>query len=115
MLTQNETLFEAYAACPPSARIYCSPEIWQSSFAEPSPMLATIWAFEVAAPRAMVVVSDDCASGGLIVSVDTVDCGVPAPDLSSACAQNFGLIASTLECRHIMVLYYHSSVERHDA
>lgn len=66
MLTQNETLFEAYAACPPSARIFCSPEIWQSSFAEPSPMLATIWAFEVAAPRAMVVVSDDCASGGLI-------------------------------------------------
>jgi len=51
MLTQNETLFEAYAACPPSARIYCTPEIRQSLFAEPSPMLATIWAFEVAAPR----------------------------------------------------------------
>ena len=51
MLTQNETLFEAYAACPPSARIYYTPEIRQSLFAVPSPRLATIWAFEVAAPR----------------------------------------------------------------
>jgi len=36
----------------------------------------------------MAVVSDDCASGGLTFSVDLVDCGVLAPALSSACAQN---------------------------
>ena len=36
MPTHNEALLEAYAACPPSAWIYYTLEIWQSSFAEPA-------------------------------------------------------------------------------
>jgi hypothetical protein len=36
MATHSEALLEAYAACPPSARVYHTLEIWQSSFAEPA-------------------------------------------------------------------------------
>jgi hypothetical protein len=36
MPTRNEALLEAYACCPPSARIYYTLEIWQSSFAAPA-------------------------------------------------------------------------------
>jgi len=67
--------------------------------------------------RAMAVASDDCASGGLTFSVDPVDCDVLAPALSSACAQNFGRIASTLECHHIIsiILPSERSGTMHDA
>jgi hypothetical protein len=34
MPTQNEAPLEAYASCPPSARIFYTLEIWQSSFAQ---------------------------------------------------------------------------------
>src|SRR6185312_2968611 len=34
MPTHNEALLEAYASCPPSARVYQTLEIWQSSFAQ---------------------------------------------------------------------------------
>jgi hypothetical protein len=36
MRIQNETLLEAYAACPPSARIAYTLESCQSPFAEPA-------------------------------------------------------------------------------
>jgi streptogramin lyase len=42
MPTQNEALLEAYAACPPSARIYYTLEIWQSSFDEPARVVANV-------------------------------------------------------------------------
>ena len=42
MPTQNEALLEAYASCPPSARIYYTLEIWQSSFAEPARVVANV-------------------------------------------------------------------------
>jgi hypothetical protein len=32
--TQNEALLEANASCPPSARIFYTLKIWQSSFAQ---------------------------------------------------------------------------------
>jgi Domain of unknown function (DUF1833) len=42
MPTQNEALLEAYAAYPPSARIYYTLEIWQSSFDEPARIVANV-------------------------------------------------------------------------
>src|ERR1700736_3707414 len=42
MPTQNEALLEAYASCPPSARIYYTVEIWQSSFAQPARAVANV-------------------------------------------------------------------------
>jgi hypothetical protein len=42
MPTHNEALLEAYAACPPGARIYYTLEIWQSSFAEPARIVANV-------------------------------------------------------------------------
>ncbi len=53
MPTQNEALLEAYASCPPSARIYYALEIWQSSFAAPARVVANdmIFGIEPGAPR----------------------------------------------------------------
>jgi len=42
MPTQNEALVEAYAARPPSARIYYTLEICQSSFAQPARVVANV-------------------------------------------------------------------------
>lgn len=42
MATQNEALLEAYASCPPSARIYFTLEIWQSSFAQAARIVANV-------------------------------------------------------------------------
>jgi hypothetical protein len=42
MPTHNAALLEAYAVCPPSARIYYTLEIWQSSFAEPARVVANV-------------------------------------------------------------------------
>jgi hypothetical protein len=42
MPTHNEALLEAYASCPPSARIYYALEIWQSSFATPARVVANV-------------------------------------------------------------------------
>lgn len=42
MPTQNEALLEAYASCPPSARVYFTLEIWQSSFAAPARVVANV-------------------------------------------------------------------------
>lgn len=56
MPTHNEALLEAYASCPPSARIYYTLEIWQSSFAAPARVVANVgsdmsFGIEVGAPR----------------------------------------------------------------
>jgi hypothetical protein len=56
MLTQNEALLEAYAACPPSARIYYTLEIWQSSFDAPARVVTNVGedmvlGIEAGAPR----------------------------------------------------------------
>lgn len=42
MPTQNEALLEAYASCPPSARVYFTLEIWQSSFAQAARVVANV-------------------------------------------------------------------------
>lgn len=56
MATQNEALLEAYASCPPSARIYFTLEIWQASFAQPARVVANVgndqyFGLEDSAPR----------------------------------------------------------------
>src|SRR6516165_6912619 len=56
MPTQKEALLEAYAACPPSARVFYTLEIWQSSFAEPARVVANVgndmvFGIEAGAPR----------------------------------------------------------------
>lgn len=56
MPTQNEALLEAYASCPPSARIYFTLEIWQSSFAQPARVVNGVgddmsFGIEMGAPR----------------------------------------------------------------
>jgi hypothetical protein len=42
MPSQNEALQEAYASCPPSARVYFTLEIWQSSFDQPARVVANV-------------------------------------------------------------------------
>lgn len=42
MPTHGEALLEAYASCPPSARVYYTLEIWQSSFDEPARIVANV-------------------------------------------------------------------------
>jgi len=42
MPTHNEALLEAYAACPPSARVFHTLEIWQSSFDQPARIVANV-------------------------------------------------------------------------
>src|SRR4051812_13902558 len=44
MPTQNEALLEAYASCPPGARIYCTLEINHPSFATPAYIVANVGA-----------------------------------------------------------------------
>jgi hypothetical protein len=56
MATQNEALLEAYASCPPSARIYFTLEIWQASFAQAARVVANVgndqyFGLEATAPR----------------------------------------------------------------
>jgi uncharacterized protein DUF1833 len=56
MPVQNEALLEAYASCPPSARIYFTLEIWQSSFSAPARLVANVgddmsFGIEAGAPR----------------------------------------------------------------
>ena len=56
MPTQNEALLEAYASCPPSARIYFTLEIWQASFAQAARVVANVgndqyFGLEATAPR----------------------------------------------------------------
>jgi Domain of unknown function (DUF1833) len=56
MPTHNEALLEAYASCPPSARIYYTLEIWQSSFAQAARVVANVgddmvFGIEPGAPR----------------------------------------------------------------
>jgi hypothetical protein len=56
MPTHNEALLEAYASCPPSARIYHTLEIWQSSFDVPGRVVANVgsdmsFGIEPGAPR----------------------------------------------------------------
>ncbi|MBR1206954.1 MULTISPECIES: DUF1833 family protein [unclassified Bradyrhizobium] len=56
MPTHNEALLEAYASCPPSARIYYTLELWQSSFDQPARVVANVgddmaFGLEVGAPR----------------------------------------------------------------
>nr|DAH82772.1 MAG TPA: protein of unknown function (DUF1833) [Caudoviricetes sp.] len=55
MASQNEALLEAYASCPPSARVYCTLEIWQPSFDAPARIVANVgddmsFGLEVGAP-----------------------------------------------------------------
>ncbi|WP_316172407.1 DUF1833 family protein [Bradyrhizobium sp. SZCCHNRI2049] len=42
MPTHSEALLEAYASCPPSARVYVTLEIWQSSFDAPARVVANV-------------------------------------------------------------------------
>ena len=42
MPTHNEALLEAYASCPPSARIFYTLELWQSSFAQAARVVANL-------------------------------------------------------------------------
>jgi hypothetical protein len=42
MPTHNEALLEACASCPPSARIYYTVEIWESSFAQSMRVVANV-------------------------------------------------------------------------
>jgi hypothetical protein len=56
MPVQNEALLEAYASCPPSARVYFTLEIWQSSFAQAARVVANVgddmsFGIEAGAPR----------------------------------------------------------------
>jgi hypothetical protein len=56
MPTHSEALLEAYASCPPSARIYYTLEIWQASFDQPARVVANVaddtsFGIEAAAPR----------------------------------------------------------------
>jgi Domain of unknown function (DUF1833) len=56
LATQNEALLEAYASCPPSARVYHTLEIWQASFAHAARVVANvgddmIFGIEASAPR----------------------------------------------------------------
>jgi hypothetical protein len=56
MPTHNEALLEAYASCPPGARIYYTLEIWQSSFAQAARVVANVgddllFGIEAGAPR----------------------------------------------------------------
>lgn len=56
MPTHNEALLEAYASCPPSARVYYTLEIWQSSFDAPARVVANVGddmalGIELGAPR----------------------------------------------------------------
>ncbi|MBR0881851.1 hypothetical protein ABIF65_003366 [Bradyrhizobium japonicum] len=56
MPTHNEALLEAYASCPPGARVYYTLEIWQSSFDQPARVVANVGddmalGIEVGAPR----------------------------------------------------------------
>jgi uncharacterized protein DUF1833 len=56
MPSHNEALLEAYASCPPSARIYYTLEIWQSSFAQAARVVANVgddmvFGIEPGAPR----------------------------------------------------------------
>lgn len=54
--THSEAMLEAYASCPPSARIYHTLEIWQSSFDAPARVVANVgddmvFGIEQAGPR----------------------------------------------------------------
>ncbi|MHC2251043.1 DUF1833 family protein [Bradyrhizobium embrapense] len=56
MATHNEALLEAYASCPPSARVYHTLEIWQSSFDVAARVVANVgddmtFGIELSAPR----------------------------------------------------------------
>jgi hypothetical protein len=56
MTTQNGALLEAYASCPPGARIFYTLEIWQSSFEQPARVVANVGddmvlGIEASAPR----------------------------------------------------------------
>lgn len=56
MATHNEALLEAYASCPPSAQVYHTLEIWQSSFDVPARVVANVgddmtFGIELSAPR----------------------------------------------------------------
>ncbi|MCA1400200.1 DUF1833 family protein [Bradyrhizobium sp. BRP56] len=56
MPTHNEALLEAHASCPPSARIYYTLELWQSSFDQPARVVANVgddmaFGLEAGAPR----------------------------------------------------------------
>ncbi|UFW75211.1 DUF1833 family protein [Bradyrhizobium sp. WU425] len=56
MPTHNEAMMEAYASCPPSARIFYTLEIWQSSFDVPARVVANVlddmdFGIELGAPR----------------------------------------------------------------
>ena len=56
MPTHNEALLEAYASCPPSARVFYTLEIWQSSFAQAARVVANVgddmvFGIEQGAPR----------------------------------------------------------------
>ncbi|UGY23092.1 DUF1833 domain-containing protein [Bradyrhizobium septentrionale] len=56
MPTRNEALLEACASCPPSARIYYTLELWQSSFDQPARVVANVgddmaFGLEAGAPR----------------------------------------------------------------
>jgi hypothetical protein len=42
MPTHSEALLEAYASCPPSARVYHTLEIWQSSFDQAARVVANV-------------------------------------------------------------------------
>jgi uncharacterized protein DUF1833 len=42
MPTHSEALLEAYASCPPSARVYHTLELWQASFDQPARVVANV-------------------------------------------------------------------------
>jgi hypothetical protein len=42
MPTHSEALLEAYASCPPSARVYHTLEIWQASFDQAARVVANV-------------------------------------------------------------------------
>jgi predicted metal-binding protein len=42
MPTHSEALLEAYASCPPSARVYHTLEIWQASFEQAVRVVANV-------------------------------------------------------------------------
>jgi hypothetical protein len=56
MPTHSEAMLEAYAACPPSARIFHTLEVWHPSFAEAARIVANVgndmtFGIEAGAPR----------------------------------------------------------------
>jgi hypothetical protein len=56
MPTHSEALLEAYASCPPSARIFQTLEVWQSSFDQAARIVANVgddmsFGIEMGAPR----------------------------------------------------------------